>query len=1040
MKKILISLVLAFLLVVSISAADVLYEENFDKYTLAEGSNFNGWHFYKGKTTSTSTVTIEDGAMYFEANSAGYDIVYAEGLDFSNYTLEADVTFLKETGWFGMAYNVQSGKIWQKGTACPGTTKWSLNGYVSGWKNNTAGVNTGTYDNSILALNDTIRLRINTSGANATMSYAKYVDGVMGDWVELGSISNIPEGYQNGSVGFMMGANANNTTIKVDNITVVSNTDASVLYEENFDELALEKGENAGIGFTYYMKTDTSSTAIIKDGALHFHKDSTDGGYEMVYLTEGDYQNYTVEADFTYLAPTKESNGWAGLAFNISEYNTYFKSSLGMNNRVTVNGLVSNSWKYDIEGINKKDFETNISESGTYRQRIVTNKNNATLYYAFYNEDGTLGEYIEVMNIENIPSDMQSGTIGFNLARVVETNVIIDNIKVTANNYTFDKIADVYVPDTGIVNPAVVIEKVDSTLPLPDGKTPAVSLMEIDADMNILSSDGNVISNADEFMLNCSDVIIPAFVIDSESEAEALSEYLNSRYIKDAFVVADSDNAALVKAVRIACPTVRGALIFDDLSDDASCKAARALVSDSMSYIAIYDGLLDMDTVTYFNTRQITVWCYVADAVDVYTSIANGYNGVIADDASTVYDVYESITETTVSGKPVIIAHRGSRINTPENTLIAFREAVDTFGVKAIETDIRISSDGVCYLMHDSTVNRTTNGEGKGAEMTIAQIKALTVDEKANNLTVVPTWEEVVKEFAGTDIVFYCHINIRNDENVAEFCRIVDEYDFHDNVVFFISYGDRVTYNSENEIVSDGISFAAGDAPALVAGETDIDCVRMFIEGIVPYNYQPLFYDYDGYATESFYYQLSARGFLNYHSITNTQATLDSTLLTSLGSGGVLTDNIDLTDDYAFAIDVKDEIVYTGKNIDAVKTVLRITDNTVEKCGIIQLSGTPLAKTDIGYTLADENDAVIVYFADVKAGDSVYRVYSKAITLSFGGYDIYDVNNDGDFNLADAMIILKYFVNDNASDAYDATGDGTVNLVDIIRILKYVIE
>ncbi len=61
----------------------------------------------------------------------------------------------------------------QKGTACPGTEKWSLNGYVSGWKNNTAGINTGSYDNSVFALNDTIRLRINTNGANATMSYAK---------------------------------------------------------------------------------------------------------------------------------------------------------------------------------------------------------------------------------------------------------------------------------------------------------------------------------------------------------------------------------------------------------------------------------------------------------------------------------------------------------------------------------------------------------------------------------------------------------------------------------------------------------------------------------------------------------------------------------------------------------------------------------------------------------------------------------------------------------------------------------------------------
>lgn len=1027
MKRLLISFFLVVLLVIGISANEVLYEENFDEYVLREGSNFNGWNFYKGKTASTSTVTVKDGAMYFEANSAGYDVVFAEGLDFSNYTVEADVTFLKSTGWFGLAYNVQSGKIWQKGTLGISNNKWSLNGYVSGWKNNDTSVNHGSFDNSSLALNDTVRMRISTNGASATMSYAKYENGALGSFVDIASISNIPSGYQNGSVGFMMGANANNTSIKVDNIKVVSNADNSVLYEEDFEELTLNKGDNKGIGLTYYMKTDVSSTAVIKDGALHFHKDSTDGGYEMIYVTGGDYKNYTVEADFTYLAPTKEAKGWAGLAFNVSAYNTYFKSSLGMNDLATVNGIVSNSWKYDVSGLNKKNFVTNIDEGDKYRMRISTVNNKATLSYAFYGDDGNLGEYIEVMRIDNIPSDMQSGTIGINLARAVETKVIIDNIKVTANDDVYDTIADIYVPKTGIVNPAAVVQKVDSVLPDAEGKTPAVAYMEIDEDMNILSDSGEIIATVDSFIENCLDVIIPAFVIDSEEEADALAEYLDSKYIEDALVAADSESAALVKKVRTACPTVRGALVFDDLSTKEKCKEARALVHDNMSYIAISDELLDIDTVTYFNARQVAVWCFASDAADVYTSVANGYNGIIADDASAVYDVYESITETTVSGEPLIIAHRGSRIDTPENTIEAFKEAVEKYGAKAIETDIRISSDGVCYLMHDSTVDRTTDGTGKGSEMTMAQLKALVVDEKENRPSTVPTWEEAVAEFAGTDIVFYCHINVTTDANIAEFCRIVDKYGFQDNVVFFISYEKRADYNSERDIVSDGIPFVAGDYPALVAGETDIDCIRMFIEGLTPYNYQELFYDYDGYATEDFYYQLSARGFLNYHSITNTQSKLDSTLLTSLGSGGVLTDNIDLTDDYAFAIDAADEAVYADKKINTAKTILRITEDTVENCGIIQLSGTPLADTDAGYELADENDVTVVYYADVASGESTYRIYSKAVTLSLVGYDF---NGDGEVNLEDAIKFLKDVVNDTVD----------ASLLDVVRIFKYIVK
>ena len=1040
MKRLILSILLIALLTVGIFAEDVLYEQNFDEYELSVGSNFNGWNFYKGKTASTSTVTVKDGAMYFDANSTGYDVVFAEGLSFSNYTVEADVTFLKDTGWFGLAYNVQSGKIWQKGTLGIANNKISLNGYVSGWKNNVTAINHGTFDNSSLALGDTVRIKITTNGANATMSYAKYTGGVLGTYVDVITIDNIPEGYQSGSVGFMMGANANNTSIKVDNIKVVSNVDASVLYEENFNELALKKGVNEGIGFNYYMKTNTSSTALIKDGALHFHKDSTDGGYEMIYLTDANYKDYTVEADFTYLAPTKEAKGWAGLAFNVSGDTTFFKSSLGLDNRVTINGIVSNSWKYDKEGLNKKDFTTNITEGVTYRVKITTVKNKATLWYAFYNSDGTLGEYIEVMSIDNIPTDMQSGSIGFNLARVVETYVIIDNVKVTSTDVVYDLIADVYEPQTGIVNPAVVVERVDSALPVAGGKSAAVALMEIDADMNILSNSGKVIASVDDFMEKCAQTIIPAFIIDSEAEASALISYLDGKYISDAVVVADSSKASLVKNVRESCKTVRGALIFDNLSTVEAQKAACATVHDNMSYIAIYNGLLDMDAITYLNNRQVAVWCTVESESDVYTSVANGYNGVISSDISTVYGVYESITEVTVSGEPIIIAHRGSRIGTPENTITAFREAVDKYGCKAIETDIRFSSDGVCYLMHDSTVDRTTNGTGKGAEMTMAELKALTVDEVAGKADVVPTWEEAVAEFKDSDIVFYCHINVTSEACVTEFCRIVDKYDFWDNVVFFISYEKRTTYNSASDKVIDGISFVAGDYPSLVAGETDLECIRMFIEGLTPYNYQALFYDYDSYALESFYYQLSARGFLNYHSITDTQAKLDKTFLTELGVGGALTNDIDLTDDYAYAIAARDVTVCEGNNIPLMQTVSRITNDTEEECKILQLSGEPLVKTDNGYMLADEGGVTVVYYADVRAGECEYRIYSAPVTVTYGGKANLDLNGDGETTVADAMIVIKMAVNDIYNANADLNGDGVVNLIDAIRAVKNVIE
>lgn len=71
-----------------------------------------------------------------------------------------------------------------------------------------------------------------------------------------------------------------------------------------------------------------------------------------------------------------------------------------------------------------------------------------------------------------------------------------------------------------------------------------------------------------------------------------------------------------------------------------------------------------------------------------------------------------------------VAAHRGSSADLPENTMAAFKAAVEA-GVDQIETDIRVSKDGELVLIHDATVDRTTNGTGKVHDMTLAELRAL---------------------------------------------------------------------------------------------------------------------------------------------------------------------------------------------------------------------------------------------------------------------------------------------------------------------------
>jgi glycerophosphoryl diester phosphodiesterase len=76
-------------------------------------------------------------------------------------------------------------------------------------------------------------------------------------------------------------------------------------------------------------------------------------------------------------------------------------------------------------------------------------------------------------------------------------------------------------------------------------------------------------------------------------------------------------------------------------------------------------------------------------------------------------------------GEPAFVAgHRGDRADAPENTLPAF-EAAFASGLSIVETDVQLTADGVPVLLHDSTVDRTTNGSGDISELTIDEVEKL---------------------------------------------------------------------------------------------------------------------------------------------------------------------------------------------------------------------------------------------------------------------------------------------------------------------------
>ena len=97
--------------------------------------------------------------------------------------------------------------------------------------------------------------------------------------------------------------------------------------------------------------------------------------------------------------------------------------------------------------------------------------------------------------------------------------------------------------------------------------------------------------------------------------------------------------------------------------------------------------------------------------------------------ASGVRSIYESYQVDADSVR--MMAHRGFSALAPENTLPAFRLAGE-YGFWGAECDTSPTADGVWIVMHDDTVDRTTNGEGKVKDLTYDEIRALTIDDGSN--------------------------------------------------------------------------------------------------------------------------------------------------------------------------------------------------------------------------------------------------------------------------------------------------------------------
>jgi glycerophosphoryl diester phosphodiesterase len=138
--------------------------------------------------------------------------------------------------------------------------------------------------------------------------------------------------------------------------------------------------------------------------------------------------------------------------------------------------------------------------------------------------------------------------------------------------------------------------------------------------------------------------------------------------------------------------------------------------------------------------------------------------------------------------QPIIFAHRGASAHAPENTIASFELAIAQ-QADAVELDVKLSADGQVIVIHDATVDRTTNGHGKVQDMTLAELKALDAGSFFSSQYAgeqIPTLDEVF-EAVGKRI--FINIELKNYTNrrgdlVETVCMLIKKHQMQKWVMF----------------------------------------------------------------------------------------------------------------------------------------------------------------------------------------------------------------------------------------------------------------
>lgn len=316
------------------------------------------------------------------------------------------------------------------------------------------------------------------------------------------------------------------------------------------------------------------------------------------------------------------------------------------------------------------------------------------------------------------------------------------------------------------------------------------------------------------FLSSCMDGgVIPMLQVDTVDAAHEVVSAVSAVSCKDISVI--SADAKVLGVIRNRKVLIRTGLIVELASASISSAEAHTIRTQVRSapatFCVIQSEVASLQVVSELQELALSVWVQVDDAADTAAfdiqtvrALTSGANAVITTDTSAAVTlINETFVENTMTRTPLFIGHRGNPSQAPENSLSGFLTAFEN-GADVFELDVEITKDGEIIIMHDDTLNRTTDYTGTKTvgEMTLAEVKEcrlLALDGSVSDET-VPTLREVFEAFQDKDCRIFVEFKGWKTENVTETAKLIEEYNMADRVDV-ISFNTNLITQTQSELV-----------------------------------------------------------------------------------------------------------------------------------------------------------------------------------------------------------------------------------------------